>query len=533
MAFRAGQFKSVKTPHIRRNKFDLSHEKRMTADMFYLYPILNDLCIPGDIWQIGNEIICRLNPLVAPIMHEINIYVHYFFVPLRLLWDQWEEFITGGKDGDFVADIPKHETGDIRPGTLWDYLGFNTISDNDRTKLVVKPSAFSRRAYNFIWNEFYREQNLRDPIDLDYDNNFGTDRGLMVRCWEKDYFTSMLPWQQRGQAPALPISIGGLNINWDKLSTNFYNQSDPPPPNTIPLGALGTNTNAPYIYTYGGTSPQASNAITNVRNAFKGIDISIDPEGTTTFDVSDLRLAFQIQKFLERNARTGARYVEFLKAHFPAYPRDDRLQRPEYIGGSKTPIIISEVLQTSQTTAQSPQGNLAGHGISADRTFCGSYRVQEHGIIMGIMSIMPRTMYQQGIDRIWLQESRYDFYFPEFANLSEQAVMQPEIYNQTPASKDKVIGYQGRWDEYRYKRNSVHGLFKDDPYFSAWALARKFSTPPTLNLDLVRPNSEERLALKRFLAVPTEPAFIISIGNKCHVTRPMPYIAEPGLIDHG
>jgi len=504
------------------------------------------MCVPGDKWQVGNEIVLRMNPLVVPLMHEINVWVHYFFTPLRLVEKVWEDFITGGKDGDFVGELSKHETGDLTPGSLWDHLGYNTVADNDWTKLVVKPTAFARRAYNLTFNEYYRDQNVTDPVDLDWVNPATKD--LHVRSWEKDYFTSMLPWQQRGQAPALPLNIMS-NAGRAVFSEQMNRIGGGLAPGAMPTfyyGGLFLQASGPspagegnrvgvYINqnTTEGITPAQNAAINNFRAFLNNNHIILDEDAITTFDVSDLRIAFQVQKFLERNARTGARYVEFLKAHFPAWPRDDRLQRPEYIGGSKTPIVISEVLQTSQTSADSPQGNLAGHGISADRTFCGSYSVQEHGIIMGIMSIMPRTMYQQGIDRVWLQESRYDFYFPEFANLSEQAVMQPELFNLPGAQKEKVIGYQGRWDEYRYKRNTVHGLFRDDAYFSSWAIARKFGSPPTLNEDLIRPNAAERLAMKRFLAVPSEPAFVITFGNKCHVTRPMPYIAEPGLIDHG
>jgi len=500
---RGKQFRTVKTPKVWRNKFDLSHEKRLTADMFMLTPVLCDDCVPGDKWRMGNEIIVRMNPLVAPIMHEINIFVHYYFVPYRLLWDDWEKFITGGQDGKFTADVPKWSTGDRTESSLWDYCGFNVNVAGKN--ILTNPVVFPRRAYNKIWNEYYRDPNIMDEIDLDWVN--AQTKDLHVRCWEKDYFTSMLPWQQRGVAPALPIS--GI---------------------TSAVFQIGTSGGHVSSISYYPTVQPWNNDEGFTENSKAVMDKNtVDLSEASTFDVSDLRLAFQVQRFLERNARAGARYTEFLKSHFPAYPRDDRLQRAEYIGGTKTPIIVSEVLQTSQS-ADTPQGNMAGHGISADRTYVDTYNVQEHGLIMGIMSIMPRSMYSQGIDRVWLKESRYDYYFPEFANLSEQAVYSEELFNYTPAPIDKVIGYQGRFDEYRFKRNTIHGKFLTD--FEYWHMGRKFSNAPTLNADLVRPNADERLALKRVLAAQSEPMFLITFGNKLHVTRPMPYIAEPGLIDH-
>jgi len=520
IAKKGAQFKTVKGPRIQRNKFDLSHERRMSADMFTLTPVLCDMCIPGDKWRIGNEIIIRMNPLVAPIMHEIKCYVHYYFVPFRLLWDQWEKYITGGKDGKFTADLPRWDTGSRDIGSLWDYCGMNTLLPGQY--VIKNPLVFPRRAYNMIYNEYYRDPNITDELDLDWID--ANEKDLHTRCWGKDYFTSLLPWQQRGEAPAIPLQgeISAIfnGIFFDGNNSGNSNGTNIPANNYV---------RAPFGVTGGPYSSQQWNVWNqNIRDSLNINTINM--EDATTFDVSDLRLAFQIQKFLERNARTGHRYPEFLKAHFPAWPRDDRLQRPEYIGGSKTPIVISEVLQTSSTDATTPQGNMAGHGLSADRTFVSTYNVQEHGLIMGIMSIMPKAMYSQGIDRVWLAETKYDFYFPEFANLSEQAVYTEEIYNIGPAPVDKVTGYQSRYDEYRYKRDTIHGLFRTD--FKHWHMAREFANAPTLNIDLVRPNSVEKQSLKRILAVPSEPMFLITFGNRLHVTRPMPFMAEPGLIDH-
>jgi len=525
---RAAQFKRTLRRAVRRNKFDLSHEKRLTADMFMLTPVLLDDCIPGDVWRIGNEIIIRMNPLVAPFMHEVNCYVHYYFVPYRLLWQDWEKFMTGGQDGKYTAELPRQTNGNRTESSLWDYFGFNVLSGSQT--IAKNPLVFPRRAYNFIYNNFYRDPNIMPEVDLDWTNDPTKD--LHVRCWEKDYFTSMLPWQQRGTAPSIDIQLLNANakaifnqrmIQYGDINGAYYS-----------FGLDGGN-GVPFRLVPTGIPNNMSqndiNAANNtITNALNNNTINLSDVSTVGFDVKDIRMAFAVQRFLERNARGGARYVEFLKNQYNAFPRDDRLQRPEYIGGTKTPIIISEVLQTSSSDASTPQGNMAGHGLSADRTYAASYKVQEHGLIMGIMSIMPRTMYSQGIDRVWLKDSKYDFYFDVFANLSEQAVYVEELYNYGPSPIDRVIGYQGRYDEYRYKRNTVHGKFRTD--FEYWHLGRKFANHPTLNADLVRANDQERYDMKRIMAVPSEPMFLITFGNRCHVTRGMPYIAEPGLIDH-
>ena len=266
------------------------------------------------------------------------------------------------------------------------------------TDCVNVSYAFPRRAYNTVFNEYYRDETLQDEVDL-------TNNLILNRNWEKDYFTSALLTQQRGTAPALPIS-GTTSAVFP--SSAF---SDVSAVATMTFAVGGVDNKA-----YLGNSVAADNAELFMNGN------TVDLSTASTFDIADLRLAFQIQKWMERNNRAGVRYTEFLRAHFGVSPTDDRLQRPEYIGGSKSPIVVSEVLQTSSTDATSPQGNLAGHGIGVSSNFCGKYRVQEYGLVIGIMSIMPRTMYQQGINRQWLKDTCYDFFFPEFVNLSEQAI---------------------------------------------------------------------------------------------------------------
>ena len=415
------------------------------------------------------------------------------FVPYRLLWSGWEDFITGGANGADASTLPLWSPGTPQTeGSLWDYLGFPTGVVPTASSA---PVAFPQYAYNLIFNEYYRDENLQAESLL--------TGGIKTRNWEKDYFTASLPWQQRGIAPALPIS-GTTKAIWPEVDATH-----------TPFTLQGDMVTGPIVY-----KPRFGDT--------KGLleANTIDLSTASTFNVSDLRLAFQIQKWMERNARAGARYTESLRAHFGVSPRDDRLQRPEYIGGSKTPVIVSEVLQTSSTDATSPQGNMAGHGISVASTFCGKYRATEHGLIMGILSIMPRTMYQQGHDRQWLRRSRYDFYFPEFANLSEQAILNCELYATTVEATNKAIfGYQGRYDEMRTKRNMVCGQMRST--FDYWHLGRIFSSQPALNESFIQCVPD-----KRIFAAPSEPGFIVQFANLIKAWRPIPIQSDPGLIDH-
>lgn len=480
-----------------KSVFDLSYEKKFTCDMAELIPVMCDEMVPGDFFKIGNQAVIRFQPLVAPILHEINMYVHYFFVPYRLLWSaktrellsesgDWEDFITGGFDGQNADTLPTWAPSDTTVGSLWDYLGFPVGVDPDG----AYPIDFPRRAYNFILNEFYLDETLDTALGLDNET-------IQNRRWEKDYFTSALPWQQRGTSPALPIS-GTLQAVWPSPSGST----------TINMSQFMT-----------GNTPANIDTQTTLNNN------TIDASGLTTVDIADLRLAFQVQRWLERNARAGVRYTEFLGAHFGVSPRDDRLQRPEYIGGSKSPIIISEVLQTSETSGTA-QGNMAGHGLNVSSAYCGKYHAKEFGLIMGIMSVMPRSAYSQGINRQWLKETKYDFYFPEFANLSEQAILQAEIYASGVDTENQTIfGYQGRFDEMRVKQNMICGDMRST--FDYWHLGRQFSSAPTLNSTFI--TSTPR---KDIFAAPSEDGLIISFANIIKAFRPIPIMSEPGLVDH-
>ena len=499
------QFQTVQSLHPGRSVFNLSYDKKFTCDMGQLIPVMCDEVVPGDYFKIGNQCVVRFQPLVAPIMHEVTMTVHYFFVPYRILWEEWEKFITGGVDGDDDTPLP---VWDVTPvtgnavGSLWDFLGFPTGIVPDG----AEPLDFPRVAYNRIWNEYYRDETLQDEVAE-------TNEAILLRNWKKDYFTSSLPWQQRGVAPALPIS----GVSHAVFASSGANT-------VIDLGTPGFNLGA---NSTAGQNKMWINNAAALLNAVNGLNKNVvDLSVASTFDVSDLRTVVQIQRWMERNARSGVRYTEFLLSHFGVAARDERLQRPEYIGGSKSPVIVSEVLQTSSTDAVTPQGNLAGHGISVSDSFCGSYHVKEFGLIMGIMSVMPKPAYSQGINRQWLRRTKYDFYFPEFAHLSEQAIEQAEIYaTGVAADNTKIFGYQGRYDELRTKDNMICSEMRDT--FDYWHIGRKFSSAPVLNESFI-----QCVPRKDIFAVPSVPGLIVWFGNIIKAVRPLPIQSNPGLLDH-
>jgi len=503
-----------KTGGIRPGKsaFDLSFEHKTTCNMGELIPIAIKEALPGDVFSIGNEIVIRMQPMVAPILHPINVSVHWWNVPNRIMWHDnlpsagnWEDYVTGGPDGTTAPTLPV-QNGPYTSKQLADYLGFPLGVALDG----VKPVRFPTIAYNTVYNEWYRDQTHITEVSV-------TQNTILKRAWEKDYFTAALPWQQRGTAPAFPIS-GTIDIEGVDEDITMTEDGDWPPTGAVNM-QIGASGNL-----------QLNTAVLSGDTRWDNTALQVDLGTATTFDVSDLRLAFQIQRWLERNARGGARYPEYLWNHYGEAPRDERLERPEYIGGFKAPIIISEVLQTSATgigSETTPQGNLAGHGISVDRQAIGKYRVKEHGIIIGIMSIMPKPTYSsQGVSREWIKSSKYDYYVPEFANLSEQPIYEGELYcDGTQSHHETVFGYIGRYDEYRYSRSIVTGDMRSD--FDEWHLARQFTSRPSLNQSFIDCDPDTRI-----FANESEDGFIVSCGNIIKAVRPMPIISNPGLIDH-
>jgi hypothetical protein len=543
-----------------RSVFDLSHERKFDGDFGLLYPVFVEDCMPGDCFHIANEVVIRFHqPLFAPLLHECSVYVYYFFVPYRILWhdDYWfvgheakiqnpgsfERYIMGNEDGTEITGTPNDQGGQASThaekdlGGIYDFLygvtRFGPLTGSDML------SGFPYYAYRRIWNEFFRDENLQDEVtDFASLPSYLHVNGILRRNWEKDYFTSALPNLQRGIMPALPTSSvvaqtvfdGALPFDFSVPGSSVY---------TNQLGsriALSLNAVAGSSVSVTTSGPITGVPSTNPVNASLDATFKqwlnqnhIDVAGL--FNIADLRLAFQLQKWLERNARGGVRYTEFLKSHFNVAPRDDRLDRPEYIGGTKAPVVFSEVLKTSEDGTD-PQGHLAGHGLAASRDYVCKYHVQEFGCIIGLLSVMPRTAYFQGVDRQWKRRSRYEWPFPEFMHLSEQAVYEEEImlHETSAGTNDDIFGYQGRYDEYRQRRSTIHGNLKDTLKF--WHLARNFSTAvasrPVLNGQFISTAD----ARKDIYPVPSQPGFIVNVGNVVKAVRPMPWIGEPGLIDH-
>lgn len=453
------------------NVFDLTHDHKTSLNMGYLVPTMCLEAIPGDKFELSAEHLCRMAPLVAPMMHRLDVRHEYFFIPYRLLWDKWEMFITDKKDPLFPPAFPFKTIDENNYGLLADYLGIPQPIGVQAENV----SALFFAAYQFVWNEFYRDQNLQDEVDyklIDGDNNGNGDLGVLRRrAWEHDYFTAALPFAQKGEAVTIPVA-GFEDVpvkinNLDHVGDDFdVNGAWLPPSPADPFlvrggvpsdGATGVDANHPYAETS-----------------------SID-NGTTT--INDLRRANALQRFLEKLARGGSRYVETIYAMFGVKSPDSRLQRPEYITGVKTPIAISEVLNTTGTD-ENPQGNMAGHGIAAGAGSYGSYFVQEHGVIMCMTSVMPRTAYQQGIPKHFLKmTSPYEYFFPDFAHIGEQEVLNKEIYAFQGDAGNDTFGYTPRYAEYKVAPSRVSGDFRTT--LSFWHMGRIFSSPPALNGSFV------------------------------------------------
>lgn len=534
----------------RRNLFDLSYQVKGTCDMGQLIPVQFDEVVPGDTFRIGQEVVIRFQPLVAPILHEITATTHTFFVPYRLLWDNWENFITGGEDGTDASVPPEwipDQAVDNQTGSLWDYFGLpiGWTANTGNLPRALPILDFPRRAYNFIWNEWYRDQDLQEEVPL-------TNKQILHRAWSKDYFTSARPSQQKGPAPAFPLR-GTLPVtfpNFQNLPIDFVTF---PGQQRLALSATRVAGSGNQSVTLQADGPSTAGtdgylaAITNSLNTDNARG-SVNLGNSITFNASDFRLVFQIQKWLERNMRAGTRYTEFLRAHFGVAPTDARLDRPEYIGGTRTPVVVSEVLQTSQSTqpttdqSGSPQANMAGHGIVAARNFAGSYHVQEYGIILTLMSVMPKATYQNGVNRQWLRRTKYDFYFPEFSHLSEQGIYNGEIQwrcfwvNDGNNTDSLLFGFQGRYDEMRVKHDIVTSELRDlqgRPNIPYWHLGRAFN-PSHSNPQRVFLNDEfiKCVPSKRIFSVGTVKGLIYNVNNRIIAARPIPSIADPGLVDH-
>lgn len=539
----ANIFNSVKLKRPRRNVFNLSYESKLTVNAGELVPIMCKPVVPGDKFRVNTEMLVRLAPLVAPMMHRVNVFTHYFFVPNRLVWNQWEDFITKGVDGTDAPAFPTLKlpsTVDVAnghrffgDGSLWDYLGlpslnqignatFQTQSPNGvKAPAGYEVSALPFRDYLLIYNEYYRDQNLTNEIEFSRDSGsvdaITTNPLLMLRrrAWEKDYFTSALPWVQRGPEVTVPVSGAGGSMDVELKSKAadqyFVSSSD-----SRPTGNLEV-VNGVLFATH-----QSSGTSVGAFLSPNNFQVNVDEMGVS---INDLRTSNALQRWFERNARSGSRYIEQILSHFGVRSSDARLQRPQFLGGGRVPVSVSEVLQTSSTDETSPQANMAGHGISASVNHGFTRYFEEHGYIIGIMSVMPRTGYQQGVPKDFRKFDNMDFYFPEFAHLGEQEIKNEEVYlSQYDADNIGTFGYTPRYAEYKYSLNEAHGDFRGNMAF--WHLNRIFSEKPNLNTTFVECNPSNRVFAT---AETSDDKYWIQIYQDVKALRLMPKYGTPML----
>ena len=514
----------------KRNKFSLSHYVLKTCKMGYAMPVGLVEVLPGDSFRHATSVFMRLAPMLAPVMHPVTVRIHHWFIPTRLLWDDWEDFITGGPQNADVSEMPtiKAPDGGFAVGSLADQLGLTPgVPD-------LEVSALPFRAYNLVWNEAYRDQDLQDPVDISLDSgpDTTTSTELLRADWERDYFTTARPWPQKGPQVTVPVNgaAGAFEVVVDD-SAQFpgvpymgtyvrqYRITDGEPV-TEPQYAVGT-LRAPKGMAPG-TPPGTTSGGNLVENAIwqsldpltpqpggyafatdghalsfapgrpTGLKVASSGQGDIgTIDINQLREAFALQRFAEHRAMYGSRYVEYLR-YLGIKASDARLQRPEYLGGGKQVIQFSEVLQTGEGT--DPVGTLRGHGIAAMRS--NRYRrfFEEHGFVLTIMVVRPKAIYMQGINRMWLRRVREDYFQVELQHVGQQEVYTKELYAAAAPGDDgglKVFGYQNRYDDYRGAHSYVCGEFRDILDF--WHMARSFGNEPVLNKDFIESVPTERI----------------------------------------
>jgi hypothetical protein len=527
------QFAMIPKADIPRSRFKAQKTHKTTFDAGFLIPVYVDEVLPGDTFNLKMTAFARLATPLYPIMDNMHLDSFFFFVPNRLIWNNWQKFMGEQEDpGDSISyTVPQivSPANGFPTGGLYDYMGLPTVGQVTAGN-TVSVCAFWPRAYNLIYNEWFRDQNMQNSVTVHKNDgpDTYTDYALLRRGKRHDYFTSALPWPQKGSSVTLPLGTSAPVYGSGALQLKNYTNT----------GAAQARHNATTDAVFvGATRTGTWNNQDLVGIASSGTSgLFADLSQATAATINQLRQSFQIQKLLERDARGGTRYTEIIRSHFGVISPDARLQRPEYLGGGSTIVNINPIAQTSATNLSGGStvlGNLAAMGTSLASGHGFTQSFVEHGVVIGLVSVRADLTYQQGLPRMWSRSTRYDFYFPAFATLGEQAVLNKEIYATGAAADNNVFGYQERWAEYRYKPSQITGLFRSTTTgtLDAWHLAQKFTSLPTLNSTFI----EETPPVSRIVAVGAAAngqQFLFDSFFDITMARPMPMYSVPGLIDH-
>lgn len=540
------KFSQLPTANVERSTFDMSHSWKGTTDTWKIIPTLCMEVLPGDSFNVSSTLFMRLATPLKPIMDNLTADIHYFFVPNRLVWDNWKYFMGERKitsDDPDQYSIPQANVDiNIRnsAGQLPDYFGIPLFDFGDTVERIAQFSSLPFRAYQLIWSEWYRNQNVTGreippptgdgPDDIEYDvENVVTGLGVMgPRHKRADYFTRALPWPQKGDPVFLPLGtfspVVGIGTTAAPNATGVNVQQTPRESRDGNDGAfydqawnVGSDASGVYIKAF----PDPTDPLGNP-------SVYADLTEATAATINDIRTAFQVQKLLERDARGGTRLIEIILSHFNVQSPDYRLQRPEYLGGGSSHIVVNPVAATVATT-EAPQGNLSAVGTGLLKGGF-SHSFTEHGHILALVSTRSDLTYQKGVDRMWSRKTRYDYYWPALSHLGEQAILNKEIYLQNTAEDDGIWGYQERYAEYRYQPSRITGLFRSEhpESLDVWHLSQDFTELPPLSPLFIA----DLPPIDRVVAVPSEPDLIIDGWHSIKATRPMPVYAVPGMVDH-
>jgi hypothetical protein len=561
---------------MKRTKFDRSHVYKTTFNSGKLIPVFVDEVLPGDTTRMSVNYFARLATPIKPIMDNIYLDWFFFFVPNRLVWEHWQNFCFEQEDPDDSTDyvIPTVlATGNSENayiGSLWDYFGLPVNTSGDISGI----SALPFRGVYLIWNEWFRDENLQKSVKIqkgDTNEVLNSARSSEQPAWvfttgtsivpglacpprgkRHDYFTSALPWTQKG--PGVSIGLAGtasivdptpgtgylLHSNDRQLAAVSAYGGDSSSSggdrvisgnDSIKFSRPGSSSEFSAIGGFAGNTNGLVTISAQQASTYLGNDSYVDLDTSSIFTINSLRTAFQMQKFYERLARGGSRYTEVLRSFFGVVSPDARLQRPEFLGSFTKMVNVNPIAQTSATDDTSPQGNLSAYGVTAAKFHGFTKSFVEHGYIIGFVCARADLTYQQGINKMWLRSTVYDFYWPTFAHLGEQAIELREIYAQGSEADTTVFGYQERYAEYRYKPSQITGKFRSSVTggtLDKWHLSQFFKTAPTLNEEFIVENPP----IERIIAVPSEPEFLLDIGFRYTTVRPMPMFGTPGLVDH-